>query len=276
MTQALNLANFANNLNTAGATSNAGLQNSSVTVTAGTGMSGGGSVALGSSVTLTNAGVTSLTAGTGISLSGSTGAVTITNSSSGGVTSLNGQTGALNGLTYVTAGNISTTPSTSFTITGLPSGYQFFKVIINARMNNSDSGVLYCRFSNNNGASYFSNGYSPATIRGDNSGTDTSNSDTGAGGSWIRVGYTPGGSTNTWVMMDMTISESGGTGLTIPMLTGITTCGSNGGDPDQILIYGSGNPTNISGSSYINALQILQSGASKQFNGGYWYVYGMK
>ena len=87
MTQALNLANFANNLNTAGATSNTGLQNSSVTVTAGTGMSGGGAVALGSSVTLTNAGVTSLTAGTGISLSGSTGGVTITNSSTGGVTS---------------------------------------------------------------------------------------------------------------------------------------------------------------------------------------------
>jgi hypothetical protein len=75
MTQALNLALFANNLNTSGATSNAGLQNSSVTVTAGTGMSGGGAVALGSSVTLTNAGVTSF--------NGSTGAVTF----SGGVTS---------------------------------------------------------------------------------------------------------------------------------------------------------------------------------------------
>ena len=87
MTQALNLANFANNLNTAGATSNSGLQNSSVIVTAGTGMSGGGAVALGSSVTLTNAGVTSIVAGTGISISGATGAVTITNSLTGGVTS---------------------------------------------------------------------------------------------------------------------------------------------------------------------------------------------
>jgi hypothetical protein len=97
MTQAFNLAQFANNLNTAGATSNAGLQNSSVTVTAGTGMSGGGSVALGSSVTLTNAGVTSVSAGTGISVSASTGGITITNTApaSGGVTSLNGQTGAI-------------------------------------------------------------------------------------------------------------------------------------------------------------------------------------
>lgn len=62
---------------------NAKLTNSSVTVTAGTGMSGGGSVSLGSSITLTNAGVTSNVAGTGISVSGGTGAVTITNSDRG-------------------------------------------------------------------------------------------------------------------------------------------------------------------------------------------------
>jgi len=56
---------------------NAKLANSSLTVSAGTGMSGGGSVALGSSVTLTNAGVTSAVAGTGVSVSAATGAVTI-------------------------------------------------------------------------------------------------------------------------------------------------------------------------------------------------------
>ena len=55
---------------------NGSLTNSSVTVTAGTGMSGGGAVALGSSVTLTNAGVTSAVAGTGVSVSAGTGAVT--------------------------------------------------------------------------------------------------------------------------------------------------------------------------------------------------------
>lgn len=63
---------------------NAQLANSAVTVTAGTGMSGGGAVSLGGSVTLTNAGVTSNVAGSGISVSGATGAVTITNT---GVTS---------------------------------------------------------------------------------------------------------------------------------------------------------------------------------------------
>lgn len=94
MTQAFNLSLFANKLNTSGQTDNTGLQNASVTVTAGTGMSGGGAVALGSSVTLTNAGVTSVTAGTGISVSAAAGNVTITNTVSG-VTSLNGQTGAI-------------------------------------------------------------------------------------------------------------------------------------------------------------------------------------
>ena len=60
---------------------NSKLTNNAVTVTAGTGMSGGGTVALGSSVTLTNAGVTSAVAGTDITVSGATGAVTIGNNS---------------------------------------------------------------------------------------------------------------------------------------------------------------------------------------------------
>ena len=63
--------------NTLSNIANASLTNSSVTVTAGTGLSGGGAVSLGSSVTLTNAGVTSAVAGTGVSVSGATGAVTI-------------------------------------------------------------------------------------------------------------------------------------------------------------------------------------------------------
>jgi hypothetical protein len=105
MTQALNLANFANNLNTGGATSNAGLQNSSVTVTAGTGMSGGGAVALGSSVTLTNAGVTSIVAGTGVTISGSTGAVTVNATGTGTVTSVATNNG-LTGGTITSSGTI--------------------------------------------------------------------------------------------------------------------------------------------------------------------------
>ena len=63
------------------------LANSSVTVTAGTGLSGGGTVSLGGTITLTNAGVTSITAGTGISVTGANGAKTISNT---GVLSVTG------------------------------------------------------------------------------------------------------------------------------------------------------------------------------------------
>lgn len=58
---------------------NANLQNSAITVNAGTGISVSGSpVSLGGAITVTNTGVTSITAGTGISVNSSTGAVTIT------------------------------------------------------------------------------------------------------------------------------------------------------------------------------------------------------
>ena len=75
-----------------GGVGNTQLSNSSVTVTAGSGLAGGGAVSLGGSVTLTNAGVTGVVAGTGITVSGGTGNVTITNN---GVQSVNGVTGAI-------------------------------------------------------------------------------------------------------------------------------------------------------------------------------------
>jgi hypothetical protein len=57
---------------------NSALANSSVTVTAGTGLSGGGSVSLGGSVTLSNAGVTSITGTSNeVEVSASTGSITI-------------------------------------------------------------------------------------------------------------------------------------------------------------------------------------------------------
>ena len=81
------------------AVTNAKLANSSLTVTAGTGLSGGGSVALGGSVTLNNAGVLSVNSqtgavtiagGTAISVTQASGTVTITNT---GVTSAASGTG---------------------------------------------------------------------------------------------------------------------------------------------------------------------------------------
>jgi hypothetical protein len=61
----------------AGAVANTQLANSDLTVTAGSGLGGGGAVALGGSVTLSNAGVLSLTGGGGISVNTGTGAITL-------------------------------------------------------------------------------------------------------------------------------------------------------------------------------------------------------
>jgi hypothetical protein len=106
MTQALNLALFANNLNTSGATTNAGLQNSAVTVTAGTGMSGGGAVSLGSAVTLTNAGVTSVTGAGNVTVSASTGAVTITGTGGSGTVTSVATGNGLSGGTITSTGTL--------------------------------------------------------------------------------------------------------------------------------------------------------------------------
>jgi hypothetical protein len=89
---------------------NTALTNSSITITAGTGMSGGGATALGGSVTLTNAGVTSNAAGFGIGVSSSTGAVTISNT---GVTAFTSGTGL--------SINTAATGSVSVTNTGVTS-----------------------------------------------------------------------------------------------------------------------------------------------------------
>jgi hypothetical protein len=182
MTQAYNLSQFANNLNSSGKTANSGLQNPSVTVTAGTGMSGGGSVALGASVTLTNAGVTSLTAGTGISLSASTGGVTITNSAPGGVTSLNGQTGAITNTTFGAIGGY---------ILGRPanaSAYATGDTVSGSALYAMGSLTYY-----DNGSSSFLpiRGVATTTLVG--SGTyrcvspASGNGDAGTAGLWVRV-----------------------------------------------------------------------------------------
>lgn len=174
MTQALNLANFANNLNTSGQTANGGLQNSSVTVSAGTGMSGGGAVALGSSVTLTNAGVTSVTAGTGISVSAGTGGVTITNTApaGGGVTSLNGQTGAITNTNIDTIGCLMVVINAT---NGIPNYYQSFAY-------NTTIAGSSLRYN-------FSQGYNGMLSNVGNAGQNYGGGGTALSGTWRLMSY---------------------------------------------------------------------------------------
>ena len=92
---------------------NSQLTNNSITVTAGSGLSGGGTVALGGSTTLTNAGVTSLVQGSGVTLNASTGSISISANYNGTVTSVS--VSGSNGIgTSIT--NATTTPSISLNL----------------------------------------------------------------------------------------------------------------------------------------------------------------
>ena len=82
---------------------------SNVTVVAGTGMSGGGSITGPSgAITLNNAGVLSLSAGSGISVSAGTGAITVTN------TGVTGVTGASGISTSASTGGVTITPASGY------------------------------------------------------------------------------------------------------------------------------------------------------------------
>src|SRR5207253_873480 len=82
---------------------NSALQNSSVTITTGAGLSGGGSLSLGDTLTLSNTGVLSVASGNaGISIAGTASHPMVANT---GVLSFNGSTGAVNGVNSVTPGN---------------------------------------------------------------------------------------------------------------------------------------------------------------------------
>ena len=105
------------------------LTSNSITITAGTGLSGGGTVALGGTTTLSNAGVTSVIAGTGVTVNSSTGSVTINATGTGGTVtnlSVTGNSGVLAGVATPTTtpaisiglGNITPTSVTTGNVTG--------------------------------------------------------------------------------------------------------------------------------------------------------------
>ena len=104
------------------------LANNSITITAGTGLSGGGTVALGGSTTLNNSGVTALTGGGGVTVSASSGSVTLGSSpitvtagtglSGGGTVLLGGSTTLNNsGVTALTGGGGVTVSASSGSVT---------------------------------------------------------------------------------------------------------------------------------------------------------------
>jgi len=195
------------------------------------------------------------------------------------VTSLNGSTGALNGMTYISSGSFGSTAVSNNYITGLPSGYAFFKIFSTVKFNNvsGSTGGLALRLSKNNGSAYQTSGYATGQLGANpTDGTNSSYASTGTGQDKIWVCNTPGSSTNTWLNIDITIFNAQGTTTVPPSVLVYSSNMSNGGDPCYINMAGGYN-SNITVNEYINAIQLyIDSGSSKQMNGGYYYVYGMK
>jgi hypothetical protein len=221
--------------------------------------------------------MTITTSGTSITFNDAT--VQTTAYTGGGVTSLNGSTGALNGMTYISSGSFGSTAVSNNYITGLPSGYNFFKVFATFKFNGVDGngGGLALRLSKDNGSTYYTSSYAVGTVISNaGSGADAGQGSSGYSQSRIFMTYTPGGSSGTWVTLDMTILNAQGTTTVPPSVIGTAGTTSNGGDNCQIGNFVGGN-SNISAGQYINALQFfIDNGSSKQMNGGYYYVYGMK
>jgi hypothetical protein len=203
---------------------------------------------------------------------------------SGGVTSLNGNTGALKGLDFISTGSVSA-GSTSFNITGLPSGYAYFKIYLALICGTANT--LYtsvgCRFSTNNGSSYVStNTYNTqGTVTGSNnypnvvaySQISASYLDLNADASSEGIWGVAAASVANW---DITLFEpSNGTYTT--MQTFLNWSGKPPGDPDRNICCSMGGNSTTS-TTYVNALNFFRTpfnGGNKTFGGTY-TVYGMK
>jgi len=112
MTQALNLSQFANFLNTSGQTSNAGLQNSAITINTTSPITGGASPALGGTMTIAhaNSGVTATSYTNANITVNAQGHITAASNGSAGSTGTVTSVGSGNGLqggTITTSGTLS-------------------------------------------------------------------------------------------------------------------------------------------------------------------------
>jgi hypothetical protein len=275
MTQAFNLSQFANKLNSSGQTDNTGLQNSTIsgvalgsnlnTLTIGTGLSGT-SYNGSSAVTIANSGVTSIVAGTGISVSGATGAVTVSTSGGTGVTSLNGNTGALKGMDLISTANISGNVST-YNITGIPTGYYMLILYFTTKVQNTTDAVWGLRISTNNGSTFFTSGYNWAYCDGTSVGS-------GNDPYFKYLASTAGGVAGQGYTFSQQHILQGNATTGVPFQLIGNSMGYTVDSPDVIGLI----PQNVGAyntTTYVNALQIYKQSGSYIVSGTY-TLYGVK
>ncbi len=253
MTQAFNLSQLANNLNTSGQLdATDGLVGVLPQANGGTGATALSSVA-----------VTSVTGGTGISVSSSTGAVTITNTA-GGVTSLNGATGALTGWQNIATGTFSA--STAVNITNLATGYKAIQLIFLYKVNAGSSPILGFRYSTNNGSSYVATNYQLGYIETVGATLSSSISEPAT--------YIP-----FYASLTLTTTSTQNLNLIFNQTDG--TRPSGGTLESSVLNVGAGTGVNywsnfnLNTTSYINAFQIVRTSGSATITGSY-TVLGVK
>ena len=233
----------------AGSISNTELENSSITINTGAGLSGGATVPLGGSITLANTGVTGLTAGSGINLSGSTGNVTVSNTgllaaaagtgigvstaggtatiSNTGVTSITGTpnqviaSGSTGAVTLSTPQDIHNAASPTFsgmTLTGLAGSSAATEIVV------SSGGVLQTR---SIASLPTTGGGEPYVTFGAGSSTLTNNRVVAAG---TGIDIVDAGSDNGNITINNTglLGAAAGTGISVTTTSGTATISNTG------------------------------------------------
>lgn len=186
MTQAFNLSQLANNLNSSGQLdATDGLTGAVPVANGGTGLTStplNGQLNIGNGSGFTRA---TLTAGSNISITNGAGSITIASTAGGGVTSLNGQTGAITNTTYASIGSyvIAYGPNTTSgdTVAGSSLNYgSGGATSMNARIN-TDVGPFFPEFFTNNTSGLGLSGTWRSMTRNQMSGNPSNY------GLWVRV-----------------------------------------------------------------------------------------
>jgi hypothetical protein len=270
MTQAFNLSQLANNLNTSGQLdATDGLTGAVPVANGGTGLTAtpsNGQIDIGNGSGFSR---TTITAGSGISVTNGSGSITIA-SSGGGVTSFNGNTGALAGYELITSGTVSS-GSTSINIGSLPSGYKTFKIFYSLTLSTASTVMLNnIRVSTNSGSTYIStNNYYSTRNEFYNAGVNTI--DNYVLGSGIEVGrptWTNGGGV-TYYLISVDIIQS--TNSSFVGVIGNTNSTNLGSASINSIFGGFYNQT-----TYVNGIQLIRTASSVTFTNGGYIVYGAK